>query len=101
MEFKCIKGKLTWSGKINIFRENKEFVEFEICSMGKSFHAIIGKNYYGTNYICIPNWNISSELADFTDTFWNTEKLIGQLSELDAITIVKAVFIVAETLEFK
>lgn len=101
MEFNCIKGKLTWNGKVNIYRQNQNYIEFELICMGNSFHILIGKNYFGTNIICIPNWNIGSELAAFNDIFWNTEKLTEQLEEVYSITIAKAVFLISETLNFK
>lgn len=58
---------------------------------GSSFHLIVGHHKYGT-YICIPNWNVGTELASLTDRFWNYERLINytELSIVDAYSIVNA-----------
>lgn len=100
MEFKCIEGDLTWKGKINIFRQEENCIEFEITSLGKKFYIIIGKNYFQEKYICIPKCNIASELTSFKNIFWNTETLKTHLGEIDSKTIAKAVYIVADNLDF-
>lgn len=51
-------------------------IEMDIEANGWTFHTIVGKHRDG-NYICIPNWNIGSELAGLTDVFWNSERLIN------------------------
>ena len=48
--------------------------EYEIEADGNWFHVIIGDHAYGKN-ICIPNWNIGTELAGLSDHFWNSERL--------------------------
>lgn len=48
--------------------------EYEIEADGNWFHVIIGDHAYG-KYICIPNWNIGTELAGLSDHFWNSERL--------------------------
>ena len=42
--------------------------------------------------ICIPNWNIGSELAGLDDTFWNSERLSNytKLDELNSYIIATA-----------
>lgn len=57
-----------------------------------SFHILCGKHKYG-NYICIPNWNIGTELSGLSDSFWNFERLTTyypNLSKADAASIVGA-----------
>ena len=49
-------------------------IEANIDANGWNFHVIVGKHING-NYICIPNWNVGSELANLEDTFWNKERL--------------------------
>lgn len=63
----------------------------EVTARGSSFHLIVGHHKYGT-YICIPNWNVGTELASLTDRFWNYERLINytELSIVDAYSIVNA-----------
>lgn len=48
--------------------------EYEIEADGNWFHVIVGDHAYG-KYICIPNWNIGTELAGLSDHFWNSEHL--------------------------
>lgn len=94
MEFKCIKSagkrKVAWTGQIKKIRGVKENCEMEVNARGSYFHVIFGSHSYG-NYVCIPNWNVGCELADYSDIFWNTERLSGVISYENAITIATAV----------
>mgnify|MGYP006873017733 CR=1 FL=1 len=49
-------------------------IEANIQANGWDFHIIVGKHING-NYICIPNWNVGSELAALEDYLWNYERL--------------------------
>ena len=44
------------------------------------------------NYICIPNWNIGTEIASLSDFFWNQERLRSNtnLRKVDACSITYA-----------
>ena len=66
-------------------------IEAEIQADGWNFHIIAGKHRDG-NYICIPNWNIGSELAGLSDTFWNSERLAActDLGEQNSCIIASA-----------
>ena len=66
-------GSLIKNGLIDIIEQDPT-IEAEIQANGWSFHVIIGTHKNG-NYICIPNWNIGSELGRLEDTFWNKERL--------------------------
>lgn len=94
MEFVCthkIDNKLTrWTGEITSFKGSERWCEFELQSRGSYYHVIIGKHDYG-HYVCVPNWDVGCELADYADTFWNTERLSKQLRVIDAITIATAI----------
>jgi len=94
MEFKCIKSsgtrKFTWSGEINNIKGSKGNCEMEVTARGYFYHVIFGSHAYG-NYLCVPNWNVGCELADYSDLFWNTERLSRIISNQDAITIATAV----------
>lgn len=63
----------TKSGKIKVFSFTFP-IEADIDANGWNFHVIVGKHING-NYICIPNWNVGSELANLSDVFWNRERL--------------------------
>jgi hypothetical protein len=101
MKFKCInssgKRKVTWSGEINNIKSSKGNCEMEVTARGYFYHVIFGPHAYG-NYLCVPNWNVGCELADYSDLFWNTERLSRIISNQDAITIATAVREVSQIL---
>jgi len=94
MEFTCThktEKKLTrWTGEITGCKGNEKQCEFELQSRGLYYHVIVGQHDYG-HYVCVPNWDVGCELADYTDMFWNTERLSKQLKIADAITIATAI----------
>jgi hypothetical protein len=94
MEFKCSyrtwKRQINWNGEIKKLHGNKEQCEFEFNSRGNYYHVIVGKHDYG-NYVCIPNWDVGCELADYVDYFWNVERLSKRLKKEDAITVATAI----------
>lgn len=80
----------TWEGIMTPIKLTSPY-EATITARGSSFHLVVGTHQYG-NYICIPNWNIGTELASLSDRFWNHERLAGYtgLSETDACSIAYA-----------
>lgn len=103
MEFQCknplasLKADRNWTGKVNIVHRGQDSLEIDITGKGSRIYAVVGHCRYG-NYICIPSWNIGCELADFRDTFWNSERLEKQLGISDAITISYALKSISELL---
>lgn len=88
-----------WEGHINLLKSSVPF-ELEVTARHSSFHILCGKHEYG-NYLCIPNWNIGTELAGFSDRFWNFERLTTyypELSSVDAISITCALVKLSEYL---
>ena len=86
-----------WNGNISLLRGIDPY-ELEVTARYSSFHIICGKHKYGS-YICIPNWNIGTELAGLSDSFWNFERLTTyypELSQVDAISIVNALVKLSE-----
>lgn len=80
-----------WEGHIHLLRTSSPY-ELEVTARGSSFHILCGQHKYG-NFICIPNWNIGTELAGLSDSFWNFERLTTyypELSAVDAISITSA-----------
>lgn len=77
-------------GRISLIRD-VDPMEMEIEANGWTFHTIVGRHQNG-NYICIPNWNIGSELAYLQDEFWNYERLCNYtaLEKDNALAITKA-----------
>lgn len=73
IHFKYQNGDHIKNGQITIIHASFP-IEADIHADGWNFHIIVGKHKDG-NYICIPNWNIGSELAGLDDAFWNSERL--------------------------
>lgn len=94
LSFKCTKetGRYpeTWEGRLRIVKQGDPF-EAEMEARGSYFHLIVGKHSYG-NYICIPNWNVGTELSGLGDLFWNEERLRNYTSmkETDACSVAAA-----------
>ena len=61
------------TGEMEILRSGGN-LELDIKANGWMFHAIIGSHRDG-NFLCIPNWDVGSELAGLDDGFWNEERL--------------------------
>ena len=90
MEYQCtfISGrrKERWQGEIRLISHSGIYYEVEITGRGTYFHVIAGRHHYG-NFICIPNHDVGSELSEYQDLFWNTERLSGLLKKVDAVTV--------------
>lgn len=84
------KSEKTWVGEICNLIIKKSYYEMDVAGRGSSFHIIFGDSQKG-GYICIPEWDVGSQLASYEDTFWNTEQLVKQLSIVDAITVATAI----------
>ena len=85
-----------WEGSLEILQRGNP-CEAELCARGSRFHLIVGKHSYG-NYLCIPNWDVGTELSSLTDLFWNEERLrhYSRMKKADACTIVSALKVLAE-----
>jgi hypothetical protein len=94
MEFLCTnqtkKRKAHWTGVISAVKGDRKKCEFEIRSRGHYYHVIVGTHAFG-NFVCIPNWNVGCELSDFSDLFWNVERLTKCFRKTDAITVATAI----------
>lgn len=78
-----------WSVKWAVTKKMAGATYIHIEGRGSAFDAIVG-TYSGGNFICIPGIDVGCGLAQFNDTFWNTEKLSKYLGVTDAATITKA-----------
>lgn len=88
---------IRWKGHIHLLK-NTDPYELEVTARHSRFHILCGKHAYGC-YICIPAWNIGTELAGFSDRFWNYERLTTyypELSHVDASSIVDALVKLSE-----
>lgn len=101
--FQCIgKGcsPRQWEGNLQIVRTGNP-CEAEVTARGSRFHLIAGTHTYG-NYVCIPNWNVGTELASMTDTFWNQEHIRRYtcLKKVDACTVVAALAVLNDFMKY-
>lgn len=84
------ESKKTWAGEIKPIQLDHEPYEAEVSARGSCFHLLVGHHAYG-NYICIPNWDIGTELSDLSDSFWNLERLSStKLKKVDACSVAYA-----------
>ena len=90
----CSPGR--WSGTLHLIKTGNP-CEAEVSAGGNRFHLIAGKHAYG-NYLCIPNWNVGTELAALTDRFWNDERLrnYSGLNRADSCTVATALNILSD-----
>lgn len=89
IEFKCILGNKTWTGKITKIIEHGSHTELYIESRS-GITVIIGKTQAG-NFCCIPDWQAGCHLATLDDTFWNYGSLNKSIkNKVDAMTVAKA-----------
>lgn len=90
MEYICIlkhgSRKESWTGKLTLLRKGFGQYEAEISGRGTYFHILAGRHKYG-NYLCIPNHDVGCELSDFSDIFWNEERLRSLMRRVDAVTV--------------
>lgn len=84
-------SKNIWDGCIVPIQLNHQPYELEVTARGSCFHLLIGSHSYG-NFICIPSWNIGTELSYLSDLFWNRERLCNttKLKKVDACSVAYA-----------
>lgn len=83
-------SKTPWTGEIIPIQLEQEPYEVEVSARGSYFHLLVGHHAYG-NFICIPNWDIGTELASLSDSFWNLERLSStKLKKVDACSVAYA-----------
>lgn len=104
MEYICKnpKGKYArdqrWKGEVRNLKRTGDIIQAEIQGRGSALYVIVGEYEYG-RYLCIPAWQVGSELAGLTDVFWNREQLERQIGTIDAITVAEALKVISNKLE--
>jgi len=88
-------GKIPWKANITLFRKTGDFYEAEICSRGTCFHLIAG-HYRGGSFLCVPNHGFGCELSDFSDIFWNRERIRKYLNPVDTESLVRGISLLPE-----
>ncbi len=79
-----------WEG--HIYPIDPLFGEMRVTARGSAFHIFYGR-YINGYYLCIPNINVGTDLANPSDVFWNREHLSAcfpKLSKIDIISITEA-----------
>lgn len=89
-----------WGGEIIPIQLSEEPYEVEIKARGSWFHVLIG-HYRNGRFICIPNWNVGTEMASYEDVFWNRERLekYTKLGKVDASSVACGLAVLAECFE--
>ena len=91
MKYDCIlrhgSRRETWTGELIRLDGGSGWYEAEINGRGTYFHILAGRHKYG-NYLCIPNHDIGCGLSDFSDIFWNEERIGSLMRKVDAVTVV-------------
>ena len=91
----------SWNGYVQILNVHWHFFEADVTARESRFHIICGQHPHG-NYLCIPNWNIGSELGRLHDRGWNLERLMNsfpRLSHTDAVSIVDALDAISQKMK--
>ncbi|MCH4890882.1 hypothetical protein EZV73_25100 [Acidaminobacter sp. JC074] len=81
-EFEHTINTRTYKSIVDVYSDKEPF-EFNVSVNGSSFHILLG-SHLGGNFICIPNWEIGCELASYSDTFWNSEKLDKHINPINS-----------------
>ena len=86
------------SGKIIPVSLSEQPYEMILEIDGYSYHMIFGRQTNGW-FICVPNWDIGTELSYPTDTFWNYERMCrAGIKKKDAYFLSTALYEVSEYL---
>lgn len=96
-----MKDYETRQGEINIIYRTAKECEFEAIIDGDVFRIIIGKHRTG-RFLCVPNWNIGTEMVETSDTFWNSERIEKYFPEIEPnkiASIVAAIKAVGEKID--
>lgn len=86
----------SWKGTVDIIKKGDP-CEAEVQARGSCFHILLGTHMYG-NYICVPEWNIGTEVSSYEDIFWNEERIrsLGNIKKADAVSLACAIKCIGE-----
>lgn len=87
-KFRCKTKKESWVGHISYLKNYGSHYEMYVESRS-SLIVTFGETRSG-NFLCIPNFNVGCELVHLRDRFWNKERLISLLGEVDGTTVEEA-----------
>lgn len=88
--FSCENDKEKWLGEIKYIKNYGSHYEMLIESRS-SLLVQFGETSSG-HFACIPDFEAGCALACLDDRFWNSERLIRVLGEIDGITVSEALY---------
>jgi hypothetical protein len=98
ISFKCRRktdsGIEHWEGIIPRIIEHGSHFEIRIESRS-GIMVVFGRTSQG-GFACMPDHGIGCHLRDYKNRFWNTERLIAILGEVDGITVAEALYALAD-----
>ena len=98
MLFNCISKKDNWTGRIGGLKYYGSHYEMIIESRSR-IHVLFGKTKLGA-FACMPDFGVGCHIGGLRDYFWNREKLIHVLGEIDGLTVASAFEALADDLSF-
>lgn len=87
-EHKC--GSRIWNADIHLIKKTSAYYEAIIQSRGTRFHLIAG-SYQNGHFLCVPSHGFGCELSQYSDTFWNAERICRHLNRVDTESLVKGI----------
>ena len=101
MVFMCEKStnkkREKWQGVISSIEKHNDCYEIWITSRS-SIMIIFGTTSRG-GFACMPDFRVGCHLVNLKDKFWNTEKLVEVLGEVDGITVAEALYTLANKVD--
>ena len=58
--------QVTWVSSLYVLSRTGPFTEFTVCGRGSQMHAVTGPQANG-NFLCLPEWQVGSGLAQLAD----------------------------------
>ena len=83
-----------WDGYVKSIHDHGSHYEIHIDSRS-GFLFIVGLYQYGA-FVSIPAFNVGSDLADYSDYFWNNNRLARLMNPVDAATVAEALRTLSE-----
>ena len=95
-QMKTENGIERWDDIIPRLKDYGSHYEIRIESRS-GIMVIFGKTSSG-GFACMPDHDAGCHLSDLKDKFWNTERLIPILGDVDGITVAQALYTLADKL---
>jgi hypothetical protein len=83
-----------WDGYVKHILNHGSHYEIQIESRS-GFIFIVGK-YINGYFISIPAFGVGCDLANYSDYFWNNERLAGFMNPVDAATVAESLRVLSK-----